>query len=476
MGNARTSYEAIPIVDAARRCGVELDNRTLGREEVEAVCPFCGDKPRRRHLSLNTKKDQYYCHLCGASGNSVSLYARLQNISNREAAQELLDGRNNVYPLPRRPQPETPPERMPKPLCERHDVFYTMLSHLELSAKHRENLRERGLSDERIDRNMYRTLPGSERARLFLANMLADFYELDGIPGFYRNNMGNWTIDGKPGLLIPFRDRDGYIQGIQIRLDDETNPKRKYRWLASTRRKDGAKSGSWIHVTGDVSAKVAHITEGGLKGDVASFHDGEALFLCFAGVNAIDGLRETIESLDIEELVIAADMDKVTNWRVRNAFENIAKVVSKIPGVRVRAINWNPSHNGIDDYYMVRNRVQKGGKIIVMRQNNITAHLHALWKKEYPEQDAGFINVCEWEEKTVPLSSLEIDPPKNHLDLAKARKYKQQMEAGTVFPPLVCINGFVIDGFHRHWAYAQTGRELVTIYQNIPWEVGKAAA
>ena len=80
------AYSKIPIVDAARRCGIVLDTRTLRRDEVEASCPFCGDHgPGTYHLSLNTVTDQYRCHLCGVSGNSVSLYARVHNMSNKEA-------------------------------------------------------------------------------------------------------------------------------------------------------------------------------------------------------------------------------------------------------------------------------------------------------------------------------------------------------------------------------------------------------
>ena len=97
------AYEKLPIVDTARRCGLLLDPRTLHRREVEAACPFCGDRgPGKHHLSLNTQTDQYRCNLCGASGNSVTLYARLHGVSNREAYLELRqDGK--VYPLPVRP-------------------------------------------------------------------------------------------------------------------------------------------------------------------------------------------------------------------------------------------------------------------------------------------------------------------------------------------------------------------------------------
>lgn len=48
------NYARIPILEAARRCGLALDHRTLRREEVEASCPFCGDHGRGKyHLSLN---------------------------------------------------------------------------------------------------------------------------------------------------------------------------------------------------------------------------------------------------------------------------------------------------------------------------------------------------------------------------------------------------------------------------------------
>ncbi len=83
-------YDKIPIVETARRCGLVLDSRTLRRKEVEASCPFCGDHgPGKYHLSLNTDTDQYRCNLCGAHGNSVSLYARIKGICNKEAYLEL---------------------------------------------------------------------------------------------------------------------------------------------------------------------------------------------------------------------------------------------------------------------------------------------------------------------------------------------------------------------------------------------------
>lgn len=92
------AYERIPIVDAARRCGIDIIPKTIGRTEVEASCPFCGERPGKYHLGLNTRRDVFKCVLCGESGNSVSLYARLQSVSYGAAARDLLD-QCKVYPI-----------------------------------------------------------------------------------------------------------------------------------------------------------------------------------------------------------------------------------------------------------------------------------------------------------------------------------------------------------------------------------------
>lgn len=475
MGRQYTGiYREISILDAARRCGLVLNSRTLEREEVEASCPFCGDNgPGKYHLSLNTQKNVYRCNLCNARGNSVSLFARLEGVSNRQAFQALSE-EGRLYRFPEQPLSKKPPEREPSSLSARNDTYHDMLSHLELSPKHKADLLTRGLSEERITKNMYRSLPSGDQARRFLAGMMADFHDLTGIPGFYVDNGGYWNISGHSGLLVPYRDKDGYIQGMQVRLDDENKPERKYRWLSSRTRNLGTRSLSWIHVTGNIHAKTAYLTEGGLKGDVASFLDNDALFICFAGVNAIGGLKETLAGLSLSEVVIALDMDKLMNWRVRDALEKIMELVTSIPGIRVRLMNWNATFKGVDDFYQARNyAARKGVNILDIRSNLITRYLDDLWKKEYPKQDRGFIHTCEWEELTVPLNTLESDPPR---DKQKAEQYKQLLVAGQVdFPPLVCINRMVIDGQHRFWAYKQLGYQTVRIYQNVPWVMPAAA-
>lgn len=340
-------------MDAARRCGLVLDSRTLRREEVEASCPFCGDHgPGKYHLNLNTITDQYRCNLCGARGNSVSLFARIHGVSNKEAYLELAK-EGKVYPMPQQPTPQKQ-ERQPLPLETRHQMYSDMLDHLTLLPKHRDNLLERGLSEARIEQNQYRSMPETDRGRRLLASLLrARGYDLQGLPGF-RTYYGEWTLSGPNGFLIPVRDKHGLIQGLKIRLDQEKHPDRKYRWLSSRNMPGGTRSYSWVHITGDTSSKRAFLTEGPLKGDVASFLADDALFVCIGGVNALGGLTDALRSLGVREVVEAMDMDQNTNQQVRSAIQAMRREVQKIPGIRYSKYTWNPAYKGVDDYFLSR--------------------------------------------------------------------------------------------------------------------------
>ncbi len=346
-------YQKIPIVETARRCGLVLDSRTLRRSEVEASCPFCGDHgPGKYHLSLNTDKDLYRCNLCGAHGNSISLYARIKGITNKEAFREL-SGDTKFYPFPRQPEPRNT-ERQPLSLEQRHAAYTEMLEHLTLLGRHRENLLARGLSVERVHENQYRSMPETERSRKLLAELLrACGHELLGLPGF-RTYYGEWTFSGPTGFLIPVRTKDGLIQGLKIRLDDADSPNRKYRWLSSRGLPDGTRSYFWIHVTGNTASKRAFITEGPLKGDAASFLTNDALFVCIGGVSAIHGLKDTLVDLGVREIVEAMDMDQMTNKDVRKAILEMRREVQAIPGIRYCKYTWNPAYKGVDDYLLSR--------------------------------------------------------------------------------------------------------------------------
>lgn len=253
--------------------------------------------------------------------------------------------------LPLQPSSPNTTNREPYGLEKRHAAYSEMLSLLTLSDRHRDNLHERGLPDEVIERNGYKSMPETESERRLLASLLRCDHELHGLPSFYTKD-GTWTLAGANGFLIPVRNKDGLIQGMKIRLDDDAA--RKYRWLSSrpSRMENGARSYSWIHVTGDTTQKRAYLTEGPLKGDIASYFANNALFVCLGGVNAHKGLRETLQSLGVTEVMEAMDMDQFTNPQVRQAIGTLRREVQSIPGIRYYQCTWNPRFKGVDDYLL----------------------------------------------------------------------------------------------------------------------------
>ncbi len=341
-------YIRIPILEAAALCGLQMKPSTLDDIEVQARCPFCDDKSH--HLYLNTEEDLCYCHRCGTGGNSVTLYARITGVDNKTAYRQLVDKVEGTAKTP--PPAKSPSKLAPLPL--RHDVYYDLLDLLTLSDFHQKQLLKRGLSQERIRENRYRSMPASYSARKRIAAKLAKSYPLKDVPGFYLRD-GAWTFAGNGGYLIPIYNKDGYIQGMQIR-SDRAEGGMKYRWFSSNPAKGftlGTKAQIWVHVTGDSQSKVACVTEGGLKGDVASYFMGDALFVCVPGVNSLRFLPETLNSLPLKKVVGAYDMDKLENPQVRDAFFQVEKIVRQ-NGLRFEPLEWDARFKGIDDFLYAR--------------------------------------------------------------------------------------------------------------------------
>jgi len=210
-------YDRFDIVEVAQRCGIQFHPIQRGGAEYTALCPFCGDT--KYHLGLNRAKERFFCFRCKASGNSVTLYARLHGIGNREAYR-VLKGEletmtaevveyHNIIEMPVRS------------IEDRHDVYYDFLNLLRLSTLHRQNLELRGLSFSHIHQFMYRSIPTDEVFRREVLENLAARHDLHGIPGFWYDEHGVAQMYCKSvgGMFIPVCDKDGYIQGLQMRLD-----------------------------------------------------------------------------------------------------------------------------------------------------------------------------------------------------------------------------------------------------------------
>ncbi len=196
---------------------------------------------------------------------------------------------------------------------------------------------------------------------VLLASLLPCDHELHGLPGFYTKD-GTWTLaaqrlshsGAEQGRFDPrYEDPAGRRRGAKVPLavqPVEPHGKRRIR------------SYSWIHVTGDTTQKRAYLTEGPLKGDIASYFANDALFVCLGGVNAHKGLRETLLSLGVTEVMEAMDMDQFTNPQVRQAIGTLRREVQSIPGIRYYQCTWNPRFKGVDDYLLDWDKTKDGLK------------------------------------------------------------------------------------------------------------------
>lgn len=343
----------IPIVEAARRCGIRIPPEREGRTEILVHCPFC--QAKKDHLYLNTVRNVFYCQDCHASGNSLTLYARLAGCSPREAFREL----SGLRTTPRSQRPSTPLA----PLATRHAAYYDMLGLMGLSHRHRTALLERGFSAQRVEENLYRSVPAqTERDRI--AETLSKAHDLRGVPGFYTWE-GRWRLTGVPGILIPVCNPEGYIQGLQIRRDNAA--RNKYGWLSSNPEygyENGTGARRWIHVTGNPHKRVVCITEGALKGDTAVFLREDApLFLCVPGVGALELLGDACREAGVRKAVICYDTDLLRNPEVLQSLCKLRALLWE-QGIPSSAAHWNPAYKGIDDFWLAGSGKNKSGVLL----------------------------------------------------------------------------------------------------------------
>ena len=338
--------------EVAEKCGIQFYHSNRNNVEFKALCPFCGD--RKYHLGLNRKLDRFHCFRCKEKGNSVSLYAKLNGISNKEAYNILSRHREIFEQKVVYYHEET--EVPISPIEDRHNVYYDFLSLLRLNRAHRENLESRGLAFSHIHQFMYRSIPTDNVFRREVLETLASRYNLVGIPGFYIDERGDvqMYLNKHGGIFIPVCNHEGYIQGLQMRLDvPPESDEKKFKWFSSKHYPNGTGAKPWIHIVGDTNAKEACLTEGAMKADITSVLSNGQLFIAVPGVNAIAYLPEVIHNLGITKIYEAMDMDKRSKPEVKKAMISLRNALDNT-GVKSVSCTWNPMYKGLDDYYLAK--------------------------------------------------------------------------------------------------------------------------
>lgn len=220
-----------------------------------------------------------------------------------------------------------------------NQAYKTLLSVCAPSVDHENMLAVRGLDSCR-----YGTLPHDMDDRCHIAREMARHVRIDGVPGFWRDSLGNPRLAGHGGLLVPIRNAQDQIIGMQIRKD-EGDP--RYSFLSSRGYPNGTGSGSPVHVRHGDFHQTAIITEGPLKADYVH-HVGGQNVIAVPGVNNIRGVLPALRAMDLPKSVVAYDMDWKTNKQVKAARAKLMQILW-CEGYGVSSLSWDPAYKGIDD-------------------------------------------------------------------------------------------------------------------------------
>jgi hypothetical protein len=230
-------------------------------------------------------------------------------------------------------------------------VYRTLLRALPLGAQHRRNLRERGLNDRDIMQRGYRTLPLRGRSRI-AAELVKQFGPevCAVVPGFIRKQGDRtpyWTLAGSPGLLIPCRDLDCRIFGLNVRRDEAAGGG-KYLWLSSTNHGGPGPAVAW-HVplhAGDT--RTVRVTEGVLKADVTTALSN-TLTIGIPGAGLWRMAIPVLERIRPDTVLLAWDADWRHNPHVAKSLGDCAWELNDL-GYDVEFEFWQPRlGKGIDD-------------------------------------------------------------------------------------------------------------------------------
>lgn len=119
---ARIDFDAIK---AAVTMEAVLEDYSIMPRRGWAICPLHAD----RHPSLKVYKDGYYCFACGSGGDVITFVARMENVSNAQAAALIMARHGLGYAVAdgaarrRREEQRSKQQAMQKRLLECSDIL-----------------------------------------------------------------------------------------------------------------------------------------------------------------------------------------------------------------------------------------------------------------------------------------------------------------------------------------------------------------
>jgi hypothetical protein len=312
-------------------------------------CPICG---HTRWCSISDDGRVINCHHQGGDGSTERTNSRGEPCNFHFV--------DRSAPRYRAPEPHLALQAERADNASLDTVHRTLLRILPLEPRHRQSLRERGLSDNDIQRLGYRSVPATGLPRI-IKHLVDEVGEslVAKTPGFHLANgpYGRfWSLNSGSGIVVPTRTLDCEIVGLKVRLDNPGGSG-KFIYLSSAKR-GGPGPLSTCHVPiFTKSRSIARLTEGEMKSDIATCLS-DILTLGLPGCSAWRTALPILERLQPELILIAFDSD----WRHKPAVAQSLCALTKHlkrKGFDVQVEDWCPSDGkGIDDLLVAGKRPQ----------------------------------------------------------------------------------------------------------------------
>lgn len=373
--------------------------RNSNPNEIQTDCPFCSEGKGKGKLYINTYKNTYYCQHCKEHGGMLQFHKEIKHFATTKDAMKDL-----MQILEKTPEEKRNAIRQEVVLdtskkTDSHvadiftrDVCYRrLIENSDLSVEDRNDLSNRGLSEEQIKKLGIVSTPALLKtiAERTIADCDGQTYELSyqikkmqkegsSIPGIYPTDDGVMFVKLKAGIMIPVLDKHGLISMFQVRYH---NPKplrenatqkeiesykkmkqsfHKYAQLSSGYMEGGCSTSGIEKVhhvgfnfeTGELPEEVC-LTEGCLKADVASYLEGNRAYIAVLGVNNTNQLFDEFSWLyegGTSVIRVRFDMDFVSNDAVRQAIYEANAIAQKNGAVSIISKPTNPSKEWIKEF------------------------------------------------------------------------------------------------------------------------------
>ncbi|MCF3578122.1 hypothetical protein [Planktothrix agardhii] len=201
-----------------------------------------------------------------------------------------------------------------------------ILKQLGLSAKHREQLHGRGLTDEQIDQRGFKSVDRYQEFNLISIS--------PNFPGM--GDKGTLANSGS-GILIPIRNLNGLIIGFQIARDDR-NPKYQWLWGSSDRRVSGELPLQFLKLN---SSPDLNIIEGTQK-PLPAAHLHNINVLGAGGVNWHGSKKEfkaIVDSKNFDLYILNPDTGCKANHHVMGGYRALYLFLKKL-GITLYIRDW----------------------------------------------------------------------------------------------------------------------------------------